>query len=243
MNLAIDIGNTRTKVGIFDNNELIDTKIFDEIFVCDIEFVLQNYTEVNHCIVSSVGELSPDIADYLENTFPGLIILSGKIPLPFVNEYESKQTQGPDRIAAIAGAQFLFPNSNSLVIDAGTAIKYDFIDSKGVYKGGNISPGLELRFKALHNFTEKLPLLNKEDTTGLLGRNTKEAIVSGVQQGIIFEMEGYVNRIQHEYPGLTIIITGGDADFFANQLKKTIFVNSNLVLIGLNRILEYNVIR
>jgi type III pantothenate kinase len=240
MNLAIDIGNTRTKIGIFNNHELIDTKVFDEVFVCDIEFVLQNYPEVNRCIVSVVGELNPDISGYLNNTFPALILLSGDSPLPFVNQYESKQTQGSDRIAAIAGAQFLFPNVNALVIDAGTAIKYDLIDSKGNYKGGNISPGLELRFKALHNFTEKLPLLNKEDTTGLLGRNTREAIVSGVQQGIIFEMEGYVNRIQLEYPDLTIIITGGDADFFANQLKKTIFVNLNLVLIGLNRILEYN---
>jgi type III pantothenate kinase len=243
MNLAIDIGNSRTKIGIFSKDELIDTKIFNEVFVCDIEFVLQNYPEVNRCIVSAVGEMIPDIAAYLENTFPGLIILSGNSKLPFANEYESKQTQGPDRIAAIAGAQFLFPNSNSLIIDAGTAIKYDFIDSNGVYKGGNISPGLELRFKALHNFTEKLPLLSKEEINDLLGSNTKDAIVSGVQQGIIFEMEGYINKLLLDYPDLTIIITGGDADFFANQLKKTIFVNSNLVLVGLNRILEYNDIK
>jgi type III pantothenate kinase len=243
MNLAIDIGNTRTKTGIFDNNELIDAKVFNEVFVCDIEFVLQNFPKVDRCIVSATGEMSPDIAGYLENTFPGSIILSGNSPLPFVNEYESKQSQGPDRIAAIAGAQFLFPGSNSLVIDAGTAITFDFIDSNGVYKGGNISPGLELRFKALHNFTEKLPLLSKEDSTGSLAKNSKEAIISGVQNGIMYEIEGYINMLQLAFPDLTIIITGGDADFFANKLKKTIFVNSNLVLIGLNRILEYNVIK
>ena len=240
MNLIFDIGNTRVKAAVFDKNELLESKTIVDMQICDIEFIMRNFSLVKNCIVSSTGHLESNLAKYLQNTFPQLIELSGNTPLPFKNNYESKATQGPDRIAAIAGAQMQFPGLNVLVVDAGTAITFDFIDKYGNYNGGNISPGLEIRFKALHNFTDKLPLLQRTNEFELLGQNTAEAIISGVQNGIIFEIEQYIVTLKQQYSSLQTIITGGDADFLANKLKSTIFADSNLVLKGLNRILNYN---
>ena len=242
MNLIIDIGNSLTKVAIFNNNELIDLKIFEDLMVCDIEFVLRNYPETKNCIVSVTGSFEKNLQQYLKNTFPNLIELSGFTPLPFINNYETKQTQGSDRIAGVAGSQLQFPKSNVLIIDAGTAITYDFIDKNGNYLGGNIAPGLEMRFKALNSFTKKLPLLKKIDNFELLGNNTQQAIISGVQNGIIFEIEGYISTLQKKYTEVKVIITGGDADFLAGKIKSAIFVNKNIVLSGLNQILDYNTI-
>jgi type III pantothenate kinase len=240
MNLVIDIGNTRTKTALFNNNELLEIKTFSELLVCDVEFILRAFPQITNCILCCTGQINLNLKEYLNNTFSLLVNLSGNTSIPFKNNYESKVSQGPDRIAAIAGAQMQFPGSDVLVIDAGTAITFDFIDKKGNYNGGNISPGLEIRFKALHNFTDKLPLLQRTNEFDLLGRNTVEAINSGVQNGIIFEIEQYIVTLKHQYSSLKTIITGGDADFLANKLKCTIFADSNLVLKGLNRILNYN---
>jgi len=242
MNLIIDVGNTRTKVAIFNNNELIELKVFDDPLVCDLEFVLRNYPDTKNCIVSVTGLIDKNIQQYLKNTFPNIVELTGFTALPFANNYETKQTQGPDRIAGIAGAQQQFPKSNVLLIDAGTAINYDYIDFEGNYWGGNISAGIEMRFKALNSYTQKLPLLSKENNFELLGINTQQAIISGVQNGVIFEVEGYIAALQNKYTELKVIITGGDADFLAGKLKSPIFVNKNIVLFGLNRILDYNVL-
>ena len=240
MNLVIDIGNSRTKVAIFNNNELVELKVFEDLLVCDIEFVLRNYPDTRNCIVSVTGTFEENLQQYLKNTFPNLVELTGFTPLPFINNYETKQTQGSDRIAGVAGSQKQFPKLNVLIIDAGTAITFDFIDKNGNYLGGNISPGLEIRFKALNSFTQKLPLLKKNDNFELLGNNTQQAIISGVQNGIIFEIEGCISALQNKYKEVKVIITGGDADFLAGKLKSTIFVNKNIVLSGLNRILDYN---
>ena len=240
MNLILDIGNTRTKVAIFDNDKIVDIKIFEELLLCDIEFLLRNYADTNNCILSKTGKIDEILFQYLKNTFPNLIELQSSTNLPFINNYKSKETQGPDRIAAIAGATVIFPNENVLVIDAGTAIKFDFVDASAHYLGGNISPGIEMRFKALNTFTQKLPFLRKSEIEGLLGDNTETAIIYGVQNAVIFEIEGYISAIKKDFPNLKTIITGGDAEFLAGKIKSSTLVDLNLVLKGLNRILHYN---
>ncbi len=242
MNIIFDIGNTRTKVAVFENGKIIENKIFTDIQICDVELVLRQHLSIKNCIISCTGKLENELFGFLQSNFNNLIQLSGESKLPFNNNYESKNTQGADRIAAVAGAQVIYPNSDVLIIDAGTALTFDFIDAEGNYKGGSISVGIQSRFKALHNFTSKLPLLSQSENFSLLANNTQQAIISGVQNGVIFEIDSYINQLKIYYPQLKTIITGGDADFLANKLKNIIFVDLNLVLKGLNRILEYNAV-
>ena len=242
MNLIVDIGNTRIKSAIFNHEEIFEVKVHAAFF--EFETYLKNQIEIldfSGCIVAATGNFNAQFQNVMKPFFKKIVVLNGFTNLPFNNLYQTKETQGPDRIAAIAGAQLQFPGENVLVIDAGTAIKFDFIDKNGEYLGGNISPGMEMRFKALHTFTQKLPLLSSSAQNQLLGTSTPEAIISGVQNGMVFEIEQYIEVLSSNYDNLRTIITGGDADFFANKLKNTIFVDSNLVLKGLNRILEYNV--
>ena len=147
---------------------------------------------------------------------------------------------GKDRIAAMVGAFDLYPDTNVLVIDAGTAITYDLLNDKGRYLGGNISPGLEMRYKALHRFTDKLPLVNQGNMEQLYGQTTEEAIRAGVQHGIVFEADKAIDTFKEFYNNLKVIITGGDAKFFDKKLKNSFFVHFNLTALGLNRILEHN---
>jgi len=243
MNLVIDIGNTRSKVAIFSNKKIVEQWTFDELKVSDIEKLLQIFPETDKCILSNVGKVNPEIILFIQKAIPEFIELSSNTPLPFTNLYESKSTQGSDRIAAIAGARVIFNNSDVLIIDAGTTITYDFINSSGEYNGGNISPGIDMRFKALHMFTQKLPLLNKKENNFFLGKNTNQAIESGVMNGIICEIEGYITTLQKEFKKLKVVITGGDCEFLAGKFKNIIFAELNLVMIGLNSILECNVNR
>lgn len=193
------------------------------------------------CILSSVTNEDEAISMFLQNEIPHFINLNHTTPLPYKNLYHTPESLGNDRIAGIAGAYNRFPGANVLVIDLGTAITYDLITSNGEYKGGNISPGLVTRFNALHSFTSRLPLLGKADVQIDLGTDTRSAIIAGVQNGILYEINGYIEHNSTEFPDLVIILTGGDADFFANKLKKPIFVDPNLILSGLNAILEYNI--
>ena len=161
--------------------------------------------------------------------------------LPIKNLYKTPSTLGKDRIAVAVAANYLKPNTNVLVIDAGTTITYEFIDTKGQYLGGNISPGMKMRFNSLHTFTKKLPLIEHTENSDLLGNDTKSAISSGIINGIIFEMDGYINTLKEKYADIVIFLTGGDTFFFESTLKNRIFAHKNLLLIGLNRILNYNV--
>jgi type III pantothenate kinase len=166
--------------------------------------------------------------------------MHAQLKLPFTIEYRTPHTLGNDRIAAVAAANAQFPGQNCLVIDAGTAITFDLIDSQNVYRGGNISPGLSMRFQALHTFTQKLPLIEQSGETPLLGYSTETAIRSGVIWGVVFEIERYINELKGMYPNLQIMLTGGDSVFLADKINYPIFVDEFLVLKGLNRILEYN---
>jgi len=237
MNLTIDIGNTRCKYAIIEKS---DIRIESDISLEHIREIVNNYPRVSKAILSTVRQIDFLIISQLESMFDAFVLLTEDTKIPIENLYKTKNTLGKDRLAAVVGANNIFPNTNVLVIDLGTAITYDFINENNQFMGGNISPGLEMRYKALHHFTRQLPLLEKENEFDLIADHTKGAIISGVQNGIIFEIEGYINLFNQKFDELIIILSGGDANFFDKKLKNTIFVNSNLNLIGLNRILEFN---
>lgn len=240
MNLIIDIGNSRVKLSVFNKGDVLFTIPLEEITPENIQMLKDEHPSMNNAILSSVRNVSPDLKDYLENNFDLFIELDADTSLPIENLYQTKETLGKDRIAAVVGAFDLYPNTNCLVIDAGTAITFDIINEKGQYLGGNISPGLEMRFKALNQFTGRLPLVKKNDFENLYGTTTEEAIRAGVQHGIVFETDRAIDTFKEFYNNLKVIITGGDVKFFDKKLKNSFFVNFNLTALGLNRILEHN---
>ena len=240
MNLIVDAGNTLYKLAVFNGNTLV------EIQRCEKQQVLQyikqlsvSYPKITHCILSSVGSL-PSQAILVLEEFTHLHVLTHRSKTPFINTYKTPQTLGPDRIALVAGAAIQFPKQNVLVIDGGSAITYDFISDNNQYKGGSISPGIAMRYKSLHSFTAKLPLLEKTAVFPVIGNSTKNAMHSGVIQGVLHEIDGVINQYKDQYNDLTIILTGGDAHFLRDRLKNDIFANSNFLLEGLNYILEFN---
>ncbi|MGQ7870489.1 type III pantothenate kinase [Sunxiuqinia sp. sy24] len=241
MNLVIDIGNSRIKLALFNERDLMFNVPLDELKPEHIQVLLDEHDDLQHAIVSSVREYSPELKSFLERSFKNFIELDANTPVPITNRYETPGTLGKDRLAAAVGATEIFPDRNVLVIDAGTAITYEIITANKEYLGGNISPGLETRYKSLHQFTGKLPLLKATNEFQMIGTNTESAIQSGVQLGLLFEVEQYLDYFNTIYENLEVIITGGDAKFFDKKLKNSIFVHFNLTLIGLNRILEYNV--
>lgn len=239
MNLCIDIGNTLVKIAIFEGDNIIHQESFDDFGIAVVERIRQNYG-VKNVVISSVRLDNPQLYTDMGNLFEKVIILNSDTKIPITNQYKTPETLGKDRLAVVIGANYLYPDRNLLVIDAGSAITFDFIDDKAVYKGGNIAPGLSMRFRALNEFTSRLPLLSPQNEYPLLGANTSEAIISGVQNSIIFEVDAYITELGKLYPDVITLITGGDAKFFDNKVKNTIFVIPNLVLIGLNRILNFN---
>ena len=240
MNLVIDQGNSLTKTGVFDQSGLIRShslKNPDENSFMN----LLNEFRIDQLMVSSVTQDGQRLYEMLRKHVGKGHFFDMHTKLPFTNLYQTPETIGKDRLAAVAGAMHQFPMEDVFVIDAGTAITYELITRHQVYQGGNIAPGLQMRFKALNHFTSRLPLCEPDDAFALLGNSTQSAITAGVQNGLIFEIDGYIDTLKKQYPELHIIITGGDADFFAGKLKNPIFVDQNLVLKGLNRILEQNV--
>ena len=240
MNLVIDIGNTRTKFTVFNQGEIAISVPVDEFKAEYLDLLKNEHPQLNKAIISSVKEYNPELKTKLQESFKTFIVLNSETPLPIKNSYKSKQTLGNDRIAAVVGANFLYPGTNLLVIDAGSALTYDFINENGNYLGGNISPGINMRFKALNSFTGKLPLVCLDESNVLFGDTTETAIRAGVQNGAVFEVDKTIDTFKEFYNNLEVIITGGDVKFFDKRLKNSFFVNFNLVGIGLNRILEYN---
>ncbi len=244
MNLVIDQGNTFIKIGVFDKGKLIhfdSFKIFDENLLSKIK----TRNNINKVILSSVKQeySEPELILETLNLSKSIatIILNSETKVPITNGYETPKTLGKDRLAALVGASEFHPGSPKLVIDAGTAITIDYLDENNCFLGGNISPGIQTRFKALHQNTGQLPLLNLNENAPFLGLNTANAIESGVQNGAIFELDHYISHFKALNINTKTILTGGDAYFFVKKLKNPIFVNQNLVLTGLNTILEYNV--
>lgn len=240
MNLIIDIGNTRTKFSVFSYGEMLTTVPVDEFKPEHIDVLKNEHQNLNNVILSATKNYSEKLKKALQQNFKQFIELNANTPLPIKNYYETKDTLGRDRIAAVVGAFDLYAKNNLLIIDAGTAITYDFINDKGQYLGGNISPGIDMRFKALNNFTEKLPLVSQKDNNKLFGTSTENAIRTGVQNGVAYEVDRTIDTFKEFYNNLKVIITGGNAEFFEKKLKNSFFVHFNLIAMGLNRILEYN---
>lgn len=240
VNLIIEQGNSSTKVAIFSNGQLKSSSVFKHFDVSVVSSLFEEF-DLKQGIFSTVIDVDHTIVSLLKSKLSYFLFLDEKVKLPVNVLYKSLQTLGKDRLAAVVGANYLKPEKDLLVIDAGTAITYEVIEASGTYMGGNISPGMSTRFKALHTFTKKLPLLSEPEQVPFIGADTESAIQAGVVNGIIFEMDGYIDLLRIKYPSLLVFLTGGHSFYFAQKLKNANFADINLVLTGLNRILEYNV--
>ncbi|WP_300728428.1 type III pantothenate kinase [uncultured Bacteroides sp.] len=240
MNLIIDIGNTIAKIAVFDHGEVVEVIRGSNHSLDCLKMLCHKYS-FKRGIIASVITLSKTIRKQLtELEFP-VMELNHKTPIPIHNMYKTPETLGMDRLAAVVGAYSQSPGKNLLVVDAGTAITYEFIDKKGQYWGGNISPGIYTRFKTLNACCDKLPLIEKEGDIPDFGYSTETAIRAGVIKGVEFEITGYITLMRKKYPDLLVFLTGGDKFSFDTNLKNIIFADRFLVLKGLNRILDYNV--
>ena len=240
MNLVIDIGNTASKVAVFDDdNMMVDLQITPRGNLELLREWCRHYS-IERGIVATVVDLEAEVLAQLRRLPFPLIKLNHETPLPITNLYETPETLGYDRIAAVVGAHEQFPDKDLLVIDAGTCITYEFLDASGRYHGGNISPGMQMRFRSLHQFTGRLPLVEAQGRELPMGRDTETAIRAGVLKGMEYEISGYISAMKHKYPELLVFLTGGDDFSFDTNLKSVIFADRFLVLKGLNRILNFN---
>ncbi|MDR2231774.1 MAG: type III pantothenate kinase [Tannerella sp.] len=240
MNLIIEQGNSAVKIAVYDRHAMVFSSVHDDVEETDLMQLFKKYP-LRRGIISSVVGIDNKSISFLNQRLEHFIILDEHVRLPIEIRYTTPHTLGRDRIAVAVGANYLQPDRDILVIDAGTAITYEVIVTPGIYLGGNISPGMTTRFKALNRFTEQLPLVSRQDDVPLIGTSTESAILAGVVNGIVYEMDGYIDTLRSKYPGLYVFLTGGHSIYFEKRLKNTIFAAINLVLTGLNRILEYNV--
>ncbi len=236
-NLVIDTGNSFSKLAVFQKKELVEQVKIQDIQLSAILPFFEKYS-IDRSILSVVAGIPEDCINYLEK-HSRFTSFSFRTPLQIHNQYHTRETLGTDRLAAVAGANELFPGRNILVIDCGTCITYDFIDTGKNYWGGAISPGLQMRFQALHTFTTNLPLLrfNQQDVP-LTGNSTESSIRSGVINGAVHELKATIESYRNKYENLQVILCGGDSIFFDTHLKSSIFVEPDLVLIGLNTIVN-----
>ena len=239
MNLVVDIGNTLLKLAVFDGGRLVAQQCVGELREETFAGLLGGARAARAVVASTRGE-APAIVEAVRRHTDYLLEFTPATPVPIGNAYLTPATLGRDRLAAAVGAATLYPGRNALIVDFGTAVTLDFVSADGVFRGGCISPGMAMRFRALHEYTAALPLCDATDSAELLGRTTDEAVRLGVMNSLAFEIEGYIARMQCEIEDLCVIFTGGDTNFFAKRIKNTIFANCNLVFWGLNRILEYN---
>ena len=239
MNLVVDIGNTLLKLAVFDGGRLVAQQCVGELREETFAGLLGGARAARAVVASTRGE-APAIVEAVRRHTDYLLEFTPVTPVPIGNAYLTPATLGRDRLAAAVGAATLYPGRNALIVDFGTAVTLDFVSADGVFRGGCISPGMAMRFRALHEYTAALPLCDATDSAELLGRTTDEAVRLGVMNSLAFEIEGYIARMQGEIADLCVIFTGGDTNFFAKRIKNAIFADCNLVFWGLNRILEYN---
>tara|TARA_B100001142_G_scaffold277361_1_gene286890 strand:+ start:5363 stop:6076 length:714 start_codon:yes stop_codon:yes gene_type:complete len=236
MNLTIDIGNTYVKVAVFNSGEITKYQSFHNPNLEDLIFLTKGIS-ITNSILCTVNELVDDLALIISHFKP--IILTHKTKTPIKNSYKTMKTLGMDRLAGIVGAHSLFPNKDILLIDTGTCITYDYyINEK--YIGGRISPGLKMRYDSLHSFTNKLPHVSLNSEYCNLGNDTVSSIISGVQVGVIDEMDAAIDLFKRENNKSIVILCGGDHNFFDKNLKNSIFAEPFIVNRGLNKIIEFN---
>lgn len=238
MQLALDFGNTRIKAGLFRNDELLETFTFDS--AAELLNALDLFAQASTCILGSVTkEHEPVIALLPAKMKTVIFTMAMKIPLK--NLYQSALTLGSDRLAASTGSWLLYPKKNVLTIDAGTCIKYNFVNAEDEYLGGGISPGIAMRLKAMHDYTQALPLVSIDATYDkMLGTTTQESILTGALTGTVCEIDGMIDRYDAGYSDLHVVLTGGDADLLATRLKNRFFAHPHVLLSGLNHILSIN---
>lgn len=233
MYLIIDQGNTHTKMAIAGNGDVLQTWIFNPSASNLVSEMIKKY-QIKKGIWSNVSDGKNN--DMILTLTKELEVLpfNHETPIPLKNKYETPHTLGYDRLAGAIGAWTLFPEQNSLVIDAGTCINYEFVKASGEYMGGAISPGMQMRFRSLHDYTGKLPLIDQSfHHHSLLGKDTINSILSGVMNGILMEIDGIIQQYEHIHGKINVILTGGDADYFGKYLKNKTFAQPNLILIGL----------
>lgn len=240
MNLVLDIGNSFCKTVLYKGEDVVFTaRGASARMAQDLKDLFVAYPSIKSAILCSVIALDPSIVSFLNNK-TRLFLVNNELRLPFSNRYETPESLGADRIALVAAAAFEFPTKNCLVVDAGSCVTYDFLSADGIYRGGAISPGLKMRFAAMHEHTDKLPLITVAEDIVDIGTNTEKSLLVGAVNGLVYEIEGWSQSLEVEYEDLTVILTGGDAQFLSKRLKNTIFANPNFLVNGLRQLLDYN---
>ena len=248
MNLCIDQGNSRTKVALMtDEGKMINHFIYKSFSSAEVDRLFDLY-EITDSIISSVVNIEAAVVNTLHRRSQHFVLFDHNTPVPIVNRYDTPETLGQDRLAAAVGAKSLCPEENLLIIDAGSAITYDFVSAEGEYMGGNIAPGLKMRFVMLQRMTKKLPLVevDENELIPLFGKNTRDAIAAGVIRGVGYEVKGYMRTLGEKVPHYRTFLTGGNAPYVLNNVrtsrteKREIRYEKHLVLIGLNEILRFN---
>jgi len=238
MNLVIDIGNSSAKLALFEQDKLVKTIQKEQVSYELIRSCL-NDNSPDAVIMSSVKKEDVVLYQFLYDTFPVFYHLTYKLPMPLKIDYRTPKTLGMDRVASAIGASLEKPNTDLLIIDIGTAITIDFVSADGIYRGGNISPGPDMRFQSLYRFSGKLPLVDEQGEVPSMGYDTTTAIRAGVINGIVRELDSYIADYKKNAKVFTFL-TGGYAFYFASKLKNAIFADENLVFKGLNEIIRYN---
>jgi type III pantothenate kinase len=231
--LTLDIGNTRSKFALFDTaGKLLQSGVSDNV----AELIS------SHAQLSGLAYCNVSGAEFATlHDFKGFVLeMNSSQKLPFRLNYQTPQTLGADRLAAAAGAVHFFPGKDVLIVDAGTCLKIDWVDKNSVFQGGSISPGLNMRYRALKEFTGRLPMVEDEEFNHWPGSSTKESILSGVRLGFLAEAETRIEEIEKNCPGVQVVLTGGDAHLLAKRLKTRIFVEPLLLHFGLFELLLLN---
>ena len=239
MNLVVDIGNTLIKVAVVERDEVVYMQHTESIEGIDFITLYERFSSLHRAIVASTAFPTTDVAVLLRDKGFDVLEMTSLTPVPIGNTYQSPETLGVDRLAAAVAAVEVMGCRDCLVVDFGTAITIDLVED-GIYRGGNISPGVRTRFRALHDYTGRLPECSPTDEVLEYGSTTSQAIEQGVMQGITYEIEGYISHFSAQNVKISLIFTGGDAKYFVKRIKNAIFANCELVICGLNRILEYN---
>ena len=248
MNLCIDQGNSRTKVALMtDEGKMVKHLIYKSFSSADVERLFDLY-DITDSIISSVVDIEAAVVNTLHRRSQHFVLFDHNTPVPIINRYDTPETLGQDRLAAAVGAKTLCPEENLLIIDAGSAITYDFVSDEGEYMGGNIAPGVKMRLTMLQRMTKKLPLVevDENELIPLFGTNTRDAIAAGVVRGIAYEVKGYMRTLAEKVPHFRTFVTGGHASYILNNVrssrseKRELRHEKYLVLIGLNEILRFN---